>query len=267
MQKINRIYNFDVISFAIFMFICILILLSNFTFPNFNYYLANSIKKPSQSVKYYFTQGVFIQYKNFIADKEIIKELQQENSILQEQLALSSIHSFNNLSLQKDIEELSKLINLNSRQNIKIIGTFPIVLTSTSFVSHTFQVKLDNENRNNIAINKLAVSKNMAIGYVSKIYNNSAEILTILDENFKISAFSEQSNINLIVIGNGTYYADVTLYSENQELKEGEIIYTSGLEGNFPRYIPLGRLIKKNNTWKVRLNNNMFDAKYILILQ
>lgn len=267
MQKINRFYQFDIINFTISLLFCIIILLGNFISPNFNNKLSLSIKTPMYAIKYYFSEGIVLQYQAFIANKKIIESLQQENNTLREELSLNAIHSFKNTALNKNIDELTNLLKLNNASNIDIMGTFPISLSTSNFLYQNLIIKLKNDDVNNIETNKLVVSTNMVIGYVSKIYNNYAEVLTILDTNFRISAFSEKSKINLIISGNGTYYPDVTLYSENNNLQEGEIIYTSGLEGNFPRYIPIGILIKNDNKWKVKINSNVFDIHYVLVLK
>lgn len=99
------------------------------------------------------------------------------------------------------------------------------------------------------------ISADGLVGYISKVYENTSEVTTILDPNSAVSV--EISNINQLAIVKG----DFSLKNSGQlklvnipidtELPVGEKVYSSGIGELYKKGIPVGIITevvsKKNN--------------------
>ena len=87
--------------------------------------------------------------------------------------------------------------------------------------------------------------------YVGKIINVNlltSRILLASDLNSKIPVVVEPGGVNAILSGNGNNnFADLEFLPKLNEIKEGAIVYTSGIDGIISPAIPVGKVIIKDN--------------------
>ena len=114
----------------------------------------------------------------------------------------------------------------------------------------------------------MLVTSNLGvIGYIESISYSNANIITTVNNKFKISAISDNTKINLIVYGNGTLNPDIVIYDKNSNLIDGEEIYTSGLEGYFPSGIKIGKVKKINDSYIVVLYDDLNQLQYVHLIK
>ena len=265
MQKINRNYTFNLLSFFICIFFSLLILLLNIFSNKIIQSIPIYINTFSYNIKYACTDGLVLNYKQFVAQRHMLKSIIAQNNQLIYDIELLRAENLQLKQLKKINEALYKNINLKKNNDIKNIATFPLAYKSNHSLYNNFMIKF--YDTNDVEINTLVISSGYAIGYISSIFNNYANIITIADTNFKISATTDSTRINVIVQGNGTQTPDIMLYANNSIINEGELLLTSGLEGNFPPFIPIGVLTKVNNQWKVKLPFNIFNLQYVQVVK
>ncbi len=265
MQKINRNYTFNLLSFFIYIFLSLLILLLNLSNNSIIYKIPIYINNASYNIKYAFTDGLVIGYKQFLSQHKLLKSLTEENKKLAYDIELLKAYNLQIDQLKLINKSLYNNINLKKNDDIKYIATFPLAYQSNHSLDNNFIIKFDKAT--DVEQNTLIISSGYAIGYISKLYNDYANIITIADRNFKMSATTSNTNINVIIQGNGTQTPDIILYANNSIINEEEILLTSGLEGNFPPFVPIGVLIKINNQWKVKLPFNIFELQYVQVVK
>ena len=82
--------------------------------------------------------------------------------------------------------------------------------------------------------------------YVGKIINVNlltSRILLATDLNSKIPVIIEPNGINAILSGNGSnLYGDLEFLPKLNEIEEGAIVYTSGIDGIISPAIPVGKI-------------------------
>ena len=86
--------------------------------------------------------------------------------------------------------------------------------------------------------------------YVGKIINVNlltSRILLASDLNSKIPVVVEPGGVNAILSGNGNNnFADLEFLPKLNDIKEGAIVYTSGIDGIIAPAIPIGKVIIKD---------------------
>ena len=105
--------------------------------------------------------------------------------------------------------------------------------------------------------------------YVGKIINVNlltSRILLASDLNSKIPVIVEPGSINAILSGNGNNnYADLEFLPKLNNIEEGAIVYTSGIDGIIAPSIPIGKVIIKDDTKYVKYFVNYNQLKFIRV--
>jgi len=105
--------------------------------------------------------------------------------------------------------------------------------------------------------------------YVGKIINVNlltSRILLASDLNSKIPVVVEPGGVNAILSGNGNNnFADLEFLPKLKDIKEGAIVYTSGIDGIIAPAIPIGKVIIKDEIKYVEYFVNYNQLKFIRV--
>ena len=105
--------------------------------------------------------------------------------------------------------------------------------------------------------------------YVGKIINVNlltSRILLASDLNSKIPVVVEPGGVNAILSGNGNNnFADLEFLPKLNDIKEGAIVYTSGIDGIITPAIPIGKVIIKDEIKYVEYFVNYNQLKFIRV--
>lgn len=183
-----------------------------------------------------------------------------------------------NDTLVKEIEELKKILELNQTFTDYEIVNATILSRNKSY---WFQnVMIDKGKNDDLKEEMIVITKDGLIGKLSKVSNTTSEVklITTNDFNYKVSVEIIAENGNIPALLNGFDQEDQTLLIEgvdNQvELKEGQVVITSGLGGVFPRGIYIGTVEKIESDRlniskkvKVKTKQNFNDIHYVSVLR
>ncbi len=81
------------------------------------------------------------------------------------------------------------------------------------------------------------------VGQVIEVSKNFSKILLITDRNSAVDALIQNSRVRGIVKGNNEDHCSFVYTLRKDEVKEGEIIVTSGLDQVFPKGLMIGRVL------------------------
>lgn len=83
-----------------------------------------------------------------------------------------------------------------------------------------------------------------AVGKIIKTFPHNAQVLLITDTNSSIAGIVQRTRHEGIIQGMGGNGMRLKYVPRLSEVIEGDILITSGLEGSFPKGIPIGRIKK-----------------------
>ncbi|MDR0484390.1 MAG: rod shape-determining protein MreC [Alphaproteobacteria bacterium] len=250
------------------MILSIVLLLLNGVSREFNAVVEASIKSKVVGIRNFFDYGISEYFIDLSNKSKMIDELRTENIELKKQLANTYKLELENKYLQNKLNTLNSSINFIDNKNLNNIITTGIIANSLGTIGNNLTIGLGSNQ--GIENNQLVLTNRGIIGYTYDVKKESARILTALDNNFKISAITAKTNVNIVISGNKTLTPDVTLYSQGIQIQEGEVVYTSGLEGNFPKFIAIGTVVASPNnddSWKVKLFENFNSLHYVYIVK
>ena len=116
---------------------------------------------------------------------------------------------------------------------------------------------------------KLGVAAKERSYFIGKIINVNfltSRILLASDLNSKIPVIIEPSGANAIMSGLGKNdYADLEYLPKINKIKEGDIVYTSGVDGIIPQAIPIGKVFKIEEIFFVEFFVDFNQLKYVKV--
>ena len=105
--------------------------------------------------------------------------------------------------------------------------------------------------------------------FIGKIVDSNyltSRILLISDLNSKIPVIIEPGSISAILSGTGdNELGEIEYLPENNNIKEGGIVYTSGSDGVISSGIPIGKIILDNNLIKVDYFTDFSQINFVKV--
>lgn len=178
-------------------------------------------------------------FLNFSEVKLENEELKKKNTELANELIEYE-------SLKDEVERLREALNFTeSRSNYNYVGV-NIIGYSGSSLSDGYII--DKGSNDGISKNMVVVSSKGLVGKVTKVASNFAIVQSILNENIAVAVMDQQTREATGVLqglsdkkdSNMTVVYNLPI---NSDVKEGDIIITSGLGKIYPKEIPVGTVV------------------------
>lgn len=178
-------------------------------------------------------------FLNFSEVKLENEELKKKNTKLANELIEYE-------SLKDEVERLREALNFTeSKNNYNYVGVNIIGYSGNSLSDGYI---IDKGSNDGIAKNMVVVSSKGLVGKVTKVASNFAIVQSILNENIAVAVMDQQTREATGVLqglsdkkdNNMTVVYNLPISSD---VKEGDIIITSGLGKIYPKEIPVGTVV------------------------
>ena len=120
--------------------------------------------------------------------------------------------------------------------------------------------------KHDIKIGSAVRSGSYFVGKVVGVNYLTSRVLLINDLNSKIPVIIEPDGTSAMVSGNGSkIFGDIEYLPEKNQVEDGHIVYTSGIDGIISSGIPVGKIIIKNNQKSVRFFIDFDQIQYVKV--
>jgi rod shape-determining protein MreC len=185
-----------------------------------------------------------------------LNQLKQENDQLRNKISKEDFLKLENTQLRKLIDE-----QVDSSDNLV---SARVMLDKQSPYLNSFII---NSGLNKKIKKGLAVKDgNNFIGRIVDVNFFSSRVLLITDLNSKIPVIIEPSAAHAILSGQGSDLPNLQYLPENNKVKEGDKIYTSGKEGIFSPGIPIGKVKQKDGNLNVEPFSDLDQITFVNIV-
>ena len=167
---------------------------------------------------------------NLTASPETLSDLEAENEELRAQLAELT-------EAQATAERLEGLLGLQSTYNLQSTAA-RIVGESGDAWSRT--VTINKGSLDGLAINMPVCNSAGIIGQIIEVSPTTSTVRLITDENSGVSAMVQSTRAQGILQGQPDGTLRLEFVTIDSDVKEGDIIVSSGLGGVYPKGLPLG---------------------------
>lgn len=168
---------------------------------------------------------------------------EQENKRLKSEISKLIIEQ---QACQEIVRENKRLRELLLLQKTKpgYVTAARIIAKSTDQWSNA--LVLDKGLSDGISKDMTAITEKGLVGKISSVSNNYSQLLLLTDINFSAAIRLQNSRFESIISGTGFRKCKLKYIPHEEEIKQGDVVITSGLDNLFPAGIPVGYVSKVN---------------------
>lgn len=169
--------------------------------------------------------------------KERNHQLEKDNLHLQADRLLLT-------QLQNENKQLRELLNSERVFTNKRMIAEVMRLRSDPF---THQLLIDKGALDGVYLGQPVINEQGVVGQVSQVGSTTSRVLLIVDASHGIPVRVQRNDLTAIVHGSGAWNKlNVPFVQSNADLKEGDLLVTSGLGGRFPAGYPVATVTHFN---------------------
>ena len=169
-------------------------------------------------------------FSNLTASQETLSDLKAQNEELTAQVAELS-------EAQETATRLEGLLGLQSTYNLESTAA-RIIGESSDAWSRT--VTIDKGSADGFSINMPVCNSAGIIGQIIEVSANTSTVRLITDENSGVSAMVQSTRAQGVLQGQPDGTLRLEYVTVDSDVKEGDIIVSSGIGGVYPKGLPLG---------------------------
>jgi rod shape-determining protein MreC len=176
-----------------------------------------------------------------------IEELEERNAELERQLAEIQGELIELREVAADYERLTDLLEYSSDIEDREYVTADVIgETQYSFIR---SIIINKGSRDGLTIGMPVVTDLGLVGRVWRVTANNSQVQMITDRNSFVSGRLQSNRAEGTIQGRGLEVGSLSLrfIPPDIEVSPGDLVYTSGLGGNFPADIPIGQVISVTN--------------------
>ncbi|MFG6137597.1 MULTISPECIES: rod shape-determining protein MreC [Halomonas] len=168
------------------------------------------------------------------------RELLDENRQLREQILTLSHRVQRMASLTAENVRLRELLDATREHDIPFITTELLSLDPDPF-SH--RMVIDRGQRDGVFVGQPVMDAAGLVGQVTSVSAYASRVLMVSDASHSLPIQVNRNNLRFILQGTGQYDALGVLHvPDTADIREGDLLMTSGLAGRFPPGYPVARV-------------------------
>lgn len=178
------------------------------------------------------------------SDLAEIQDLRARNAELEEALAQFQAELVELREIASDYQRLSDLLDYTSSvQNQETIAAEVINYDQNSLLR---TIAINRGTRDGITRGMPVVTHQGLVGRVINVTANASRVLLVTDPSSHVSARLQTTRDQGSVQGQLTGNLRMVMIPQEAEVRVGDLVFTSGLGGNFPSDIPIGQITSKH---------------------
>lgn len=167
----------------------------------------------------------------------------EENNQLRHKVAQLTTENLELRQSEGDLRRLRSLLGYSEQFTIPTTMAQAIMLdTSSRFKS----LILDRGSNTGIEVNDAVVNASGLIGRVVLTTKDMAKVQLITDNNSSVGVLFERTRRQGVLRGDGGGGAQVFDVSSNADVQQGDVVLTAGIDGVYPKGIPVGVVTKSD---------------------
>lgn len=142
--------------------------------------------------------------------------------------------------LQSENKQLRQLLNSKRQFKNKRMITEVMSLRSDPF---THQLLIDKGSINGVYLGQPVINEQGVVGQVSQVGSITSRVILIVDASHGIPVRVQRNDAIAVVHGSGAWdKLNVPFVQSNADIREGDLLVTSGLGGRFPAGYPVAKI-------------------------
>ena len=181
------------------------------------------------------TVGVRTSWQNYFA----LQQVQEENERLKQQISGLQVKLQQERSLAQQSQSLQKLLELKTSTDLATTAA-DVIAGGASPEFRT--ITIDKGTREGVHGDMAVISPAGIVGRVIQPSPRAAKVQLLIDRNAAAGALVERTRAQGVVIGTGGDELRMDYVSGSAEVKAGDVVVTSGIDGIYPKGFVIGQI-------------------------
>jgi rod shape-determining protein MreC len=204
--------------------------------------------------------GVFRPIGSFFSTLANLGNLRAENEELRAQVARAHQGQARFTSLQREFEELQRLLDLKQRFDLETTGASVIGEGISNF---EWAVTIDRGSADGVTLDMPVIAADGLVGRVVQVSPSSSKVMLITDPDSRVGVKLAGSGERGLLLGGRGDELRLDLINPDTEVLPAEPVLTSGYQGSlFPPGIPIGQ-VSRATPADVELTRPVFVRPYV----
>ena len=170
-----------------------------------------------------------------------LSSLRAENETLRRRQVEAAAAALRNEQLEQENLRLRRLLELRERDDTP--GTLAEILYAGRDPFRR-KVIIDKGERDNVQSGQAVVDDLGVVGQVTRVYPATSEVTLITDEDQATPVQLSSTGLRAVLFGAGDGLLELRFLSASAEVREGEVVTTSGLDGVYAAGLPVARIVR-----------------------
>jgi rod shape-determining protein MreC len=180
-----------------------------------------------------------------------LRGAREENQRLQNSLQQLSIRANRLEEVRQENIRLRQLLALNESIPFEALGA-RVVGRTPNYMSNV--VYIDRGGADGVTVNAPVLSGSGIIGRTVLVTGHTAQVQLITNADASVGAMVDRTRSPGVLRGSGDPLLDMNYISNTEQINIGDLVVTSGLDGIFPKGLPIGKVVDS------RKSNSVFRA-------
>jgi rod shape-determining protein MreC len=164
----------------------------------------------------------------------------KENVILRKMLGEQV---FKNNLLREELKKYRRVEALISQSpELALKGGIIAVVVAWDASNSAKTIVVDRGEKDGVKSGMVVINHFGLVGRVVAVSNRDARVLLITDARSAVDAYVQRTRARAVVVGRNSGQCDVKYLSVKDDVKEGDVLISSGLGGIFPAGLQLGKI-------------------------
>ena len=163
-----------------------------------------------------------------------------ENARLKEDVRQLALLNSRLAQAQEENARLQRLLTFNSVLSCRTLGA-RVIGRAPNFLSNTLY--LDRGSADGVRADQPVVSEAGVIGRTVLVSRDGCQVQLLTNADASIGVMVERTRVPGVVRGRENQWLDLDYISNTEEVNAGDILITSGLDGIFPKGLPVGKVV------------------------
>ena len=182
-----------------------------------------------------FTGG----FRGFWSGYVNLRGVRAENEQLKQQLGALQVQFQQERARAERARQLERLLGF---QNDLKIETLPAGVIGAGSTTDFRVITIDRGSRNGVVTNMAVIAPTGVVGRVVTPTPHASKVQLLIDRNAAVGALVERSRAQGIIVGRGEDTVRMDFVAATADVKVGDTIVTSGIDGIYPKGFVLGRV-------------------------
>jgi rod shape-determining protein MreC len=192
-------------------------------------FLAQSVQNLFYGLSY-GVRSTTAEYVNILKVKSKNHELQKENDELKTRLTLFTEN-------QNELERLRTLLDFQKNTKMELI---PAQVIGRNLVNDHNTITINKGTQHGLVAGQAVLTVSGAVGHVFRPSLKTSHVMLITDRYSVVDALIQKTRTHGLIEGKSKESCILQYVERTEEVKDGDLIVTGGLDNIFPKGFPLG---------------------------